>query len=235
MELLCKTVIFLLLVSLSLGLDGEFAQTFTAIAGPLPTELAERVGLQGQVLPEEQQGPAVPEAQAPLCQPDLVAAELPRYFSRLRELGVTHYKVLLPWGRVLPAGSAAAADGARVRCYRRLLEALAAAGLRALLVLHHGRLPAAVAALAEGRNGRVFAELFAEYADFSFRAFGDLVDVWISFSDLPEVFQSLPYAEPQERVQAVAAAHQGFYTTLHEKISPAGKEGRETHKYFMMT
>ncbi|NXV01008.1 LPH hydrolase, partial [Cettia cetti] len=213
MDLICKTVIFFLSVSLSLGIDGGFAQNFITIAGPLPSELAERLGLQDQVLPEEQQGSP--------CRPDLVASELSPYLWRLRELGVTHYRLSLPWARLLPAGSAARADGAQVRCYRRLLEALAAADLRALLLLHRGRVPGAVAAQARGRRAAAFSELFVEYAEFSFRAFGDLVDVWLSFSDLPELLQSLPYAEPQERVQAVAAAHEGFYTTLREKISPA--------------
>ncbi|XP_050832955.1 lactase/phlorizin hydrolase-like [Serinus canaria] len=224
MDLICKTVTLFLLVSLSLGIDGELAQNFITIAGPLPSELAERLGLQDQVLPEDQQGPAVAEAQGYLCQPDLMASELPRYLRQLRELGVTHYRLLLPWARVLPSGSAMAPDGAQVRCHRQLLEALAAAGLRAVLLLHRGRLPGAVAAQAGGRRARAFSELFVEYADFSFRAFGDLVDVWLSFSDLPEVLQSLPYAEPQERVQALVAAHEGFYSMLHEKVSPAGRK-----------
>ncbi|XP_031971144.1 lactase-phlorizin hydrolase-like [Corvus moneduloides] len=223
MDLICKTVIFLL-ASLSLGIDGEFARNFITIAGPLPSELAERLGLQDQVLPKDQQGPGMAAAQ---CQPDLVASELPRYFSPLRELGVTHYKVLLPWARLLPEGNATKADGAQVWCYRQLLEALAAAGLRAVLVLHQGPVPGAVAAQASRRNGRAFYKLFVEYAEFSFHAFGDLVDAWLSFSDLPEVLQSLPYNDPQEQVQAVAAAHEGFYTTLHEMISPVGKESRE--------
>ncbi|NXC05302.1 LPH hydrolase, partial [Orthonyx spaldingii] len=222
MGLLCKTVIFCLSVSLSLGIDGEFAQNFITVAGPLPSDLAERLGLQDQVLPKDQQDPAVAEAQHHLCQPDLVAAELPRYFSQLREVGVTHYKVLLPWARVLPEGNTRNVDAAQVLCHRQLLEAVAAAGLRAVLVLQHRRVPGAVAAQTRGSNAAAFAELFVEYTEFSFRAFGDVVDVWLSFSDLPEVLRSLPYAEPQARVRAVAAAHEGFYSTLREKLSPAG-------------
>ncbi|XP_064291315.1 lactase/phlorizin hydrolase isoform X2 [Passer domesticus] len=222
MDLSYRTVILFVLVSLSLGTDGELAQNFITIAGPLPSDLAERLGLQHQILPQDQQSSAVAEPLPYLCQPDLVASELPRYFSQLRGLGVTHYSLLLPWGRLLPEGNTLEADGAQVRCYRQLLEALAAAGLRAVLLLHRGPVPSAVAVQARGRRARPFSELFVEYVDFSFRAFGDLVDVWLSFSDLPEVLQSLPYAEPQERVQALAAAHEGFYTMLHEKISPAG-------------
>ncbi|NXM75079.1 LPH hydrolase, partial [Serilophus lunatus] len=219
MELICRTLIFFLLVSPSIGIDEEFASNFIALAGPLPSELANRLGLQDQVLPEEDQGPAVSEAPGSLCQHHLLAAELPRYFSRLREVGVTHYKVFLPWARILPEGNASNPDEAQVQCYQELLQSLVAAELSPVVVLHHQRVPGAVAGAGAPR---AFPDLFVEYAEFSFQAFGDLVDVWLTFSDLQEVLGSLPHPEPSARAQAVAAAHEGSYTVFHEKRSPAG-------------
>ncbi|KAJ7409303.1 Lactase-phlorizin hydrolase [Pitangus sulphuratus] len=222
MELIYTTFLFFLLVSPSLGVDGEFARNFIAIAGPLPAELANKLGLRDQVLPQEDQGPAVAEADGSLCQGDLVASELPRYFSRLRELGVTHYKVFLPWSRLLPEGSAGEPDEAQVQCHRELLQALLTAELSPVLVLLHQPVPGAVAARAAGRGAPAFGSLFVEYAEFCLSAFGDLVDVWVTFSHLQEVLHSLPYPDPQDRAQAVAAAHQGFSTIFHEKHSRAG-------------
>ncbi|KAK2516356.1 Lct, partial [Columba livia] len=222
MELICETIVFFLLVSPSLGTGEEFAQNFITIAGPLPSELVNRLYLQNQVLPKEDEGPAVAEADGYLCQKDLVASALPQYFSQLRELGVTHYKLFLPWARVLPTGDAKKPDEAQVRCYRELLQTLAAADLRPVVVLHHQRVPGAVAAQVVGGKVNAFADLFVEYAEFSFRVFGDLVDVWLTFSDLPEVLQSLPYEDPRGRAQALAAAHGRAYTSYHEKYSPAG-------------
>ncbi|KAM9629680.1 lactase/phlorizin hydrolase [Morphnus guianensis] len=222
MELFCKTVIFFLLVSPSLGINGEFAQNFIAIAGPLPSELVNRLHLQNQVLPKEDQGPVVAEAHDYLCQQDLVAPELSQYFSHLREIGVTHYKVFLPWACILPKVDARKPDEAQVECYQELLETLVAADLRPVVVLHHQRVPGAVATQATGRKANTFADLFVEYAEFSFRVFGDLVDVWLTFSDLPEVLRSLPYDDPQYQAQALAAAHERAYTVYHEKYSPAG-------------
>ncbi|NXA13550.1 LPH hydrolase, partial [Sapayoa aenigma] len=220
MELIRKTLVFFLLVSPSVGIDGEFAWNFIAVAGPLPSELADRLGLQDQVLPREDGGPAVPAARGSLCRHHLLASELPRYFSRLREAGVTHYKVFLPWTRVLPEGNAGNPDDAQVRCYRELLQALVSAGLGPVLVLHRGRVPGAVAGA--GAAG-AFPDLFVEYAAFSFQAFGDLVDVWLTFSDLQGVLDSLPHPEPSARARAVAAAHGGSYTVFREKRSPGGK------------
>ncbi|KAM9235811.1 lactase/phlorizin hydrolase [Leptosomus discolor] len=223
MELICKTVVIFLLVSPSLGIDEEFAQNFIAVAGPLPSELlVNRLHLQNQVLPKEDQGSAMAKAYDYLCQQELVAPELPQYFSHLREIGVTHYKVFLPWARILPEGDAREPDEAQVNCFQELLETLVAADLRPVVVLHHQRVPGAVAAQARGGKANAFADLFMEYAEFSFRVFGDLVDVWLTFSDLPEVLKSLPYDEPPCRAQALAAAHERAYTTYHEKYSPTG-------------
>ncbi|NXS52208.1 LPH hydrolase, partial [Brachypteracias leptosomus] len=222
MELICKTFVFFLLVSPSLGLDREFAQNFIAIAGPLSNELVTRLQLQDQVLPKEDQGPTVAEAHDYLCQRDLVAFELPRYFSHLHEIGVTHYKVLLPWARILPNGDARKADEAQVQCYQELLETLVAAELKPVVVLQHQHVPGTVATQAMGRKASAFADLFVEYAEFSFRVFGHLVNVWLTFSDLPEVLGSLPYDGPQDQARALAAAHERAYTIYHEKYSPAG-------------
>ncbi|XP_061861226.1 lactase/phlorizin hydrolase [Colius striatus] len=218
MELISKTIIYSLLVFPSLGVHGEFAQGFITIAGPLPSKLIDRLHLQNQVLPREGEGPAVAEAHDYLCQHHVVPPELPQYFSHLREIGVTHYKVFLPWARVLPEGNASKPDEAQVQCYQELLKTLVAAALKPVVVLHHQHVPSAVATRAVGGKADAFADLFVEYAEFSFRVFGDLVDVWLTFSDLPGVLRSLPRAEPQ----ALAAAHQRAYTTYHERYSPAG-------------
>ncbi|NXV78767.1 LPH hydrolase, partial [Atlantisia rogersi] len=222
MEMACKTVIFFLLVCSSLGTDEEFAQSFIAVAGPRPSELVNRLHLQDQVLPKEDQGPAVAEAHDYLCQRGLVAPELPQYFSHLREIGVTHYKIFLPWARLLPKGDAREPDEAQVQCYQELLEKIVVVDLRPVVVLHGQRVPGTVAMQARGREPSAFADLFAEYAEFSFRSFGAMVDVWLTFSDLPEVLESLPYDDPQHRAQALAAAHGRAYSIYHEKYSLAG-------------
>ncbi|NXG61013.1 LPH hydrolase, partial [Hemiprocne comata] len=222
MELICKTVVFFLLVSPSLGIGREFAQNFIAVAGPLRSKSVNRLHLQNQVLSREDQSPSVAETHDYLCQQDVVALELPHYFSHLHEIGVTHYKVFLPWGRILPQGDARKPDEAQVQCYQELLETLVAAGLRPVVVLHHQRVPGAVAMQVMGRKAKSFADLFVEYAEFSFRAFGDLVDVWLTFSHLPEVLNSLPYHHPHYQAQALADAHERAYTLYHRKYSPAG-------------
>ncbi|NXN10189.1 LPH hydrolase, partial [Indicator maculatus] len=222
MELLCRTVVFFLLVSPGFGIDWEFAQNFIAIAGPLPSKLVNRLYLQDQALPKEDQCLAVSEAHDYLCQRDLVALELPQYFSHLHKTGVTHYKVFLPWAHILPTGDARKPNEAQVQCYQELLRTLVAADIKPVVVLHHQCVPGTVAAKAMGGKATAFADLFLDYAEFSFRVFGDLVNVWLTFSDLPEILKSLPYDEPQHQAQALAAAHERVYTIYHKKYSLAG-------------
>ncbi|NXU52243.1 LPH hydrolase, partial [Turnix velox] len=214
MKLVCRTVLFFLLLPPNLGIDEDFAQNFMTIAGPLHSKAVKKWHLQNQVLPK---GPAVAEAHDFLCQEGLVFSELLLYFSHLHETGVTHYKVFLPWARILPEGNARKPDLAQVQCYRQLLNTLVAADLKPVVVLHQQHVPKAVLS-----QTKAFVDLFGEYAEFSFRVFGYLVDVWLTFSDLPEVFKSLPYQDPQDGVQALAAAHERAYTIYHEKYSPAG-------------
>ncbi|XP_048808723.1 lactase/phlorizin hydrolase isoform X2 [Lagopus muta] len=219
MELVCKTVVLFLLVSTSFGIDGESAQNFVAIAGPLPTTSAHRLHLQSHILPKEALDSTVSEAHDDFCQQDAVISQLPQYFSHLREIGVTHYKVFLPWARILPDGDAKKPDEAQVRCYQELLQMLVAADLRPVVVLHHKGVPDSVAA---GRMASSFADLFVDYAEFSFYVFGGLADMWLTFSDLPELLGSLPYSDLQARVQALAAAHERAYRVYHEKYSVSG-------------
>lgn len=223
MELVYRIVVFFMLACPSFGINGELAQISVAIAGPLPREFIHRLQLQNHILTKEAPGPAVAEASDYPCQQDPATSELPQYFSHLHEVGVTHYKIFLPWERILPKGDARKPDEAQVQCYQQLLKTLVAANLRPVVVLHHKHIPGNVATQAAGNKTNAFADLFVDYAEFSFNVFGGLVDVWLTFSDLPEVLKSLPYDEPQLRVQALAAAHERAYSVYHEKYSLAGK------------
>lgn len=161
-------------------------------------------------------GPLAPDA-CPL------PALLPRHLGSLRARGVTHYKVFLSWARLLPAGGSAAPDADALRCHRRLLRAVRAAGLRPLGVLHRGRLPG------PGPRGEAPADRFADYAAFAFRSFGDLVDTWFTFSDLREAIAGPPRREAGPAVlQALAAAHRKAYEVFHGQYAPPGEPATPT-------
>ncbi|XP_006880794.1 PREDICTED: lactase-phlorizin hydrolase [Elephantulus edwardii] len=193
--------ISLVLVSSSCwGFDWESDRNFLSAAGPLTNDLL--LGRQGSRAAADDQ--VVDVCRLPL------PAWLRAHWARLRAQHVTHYKVLLPWAR--PEAS----DAAAVRCYRRYLRAVAGAGLRPLVVLLP-RAPALPPA------GPAFARVFADYAAYAFEAFGDLVDIWFTFSDLEAVLRGLPQEESRaSRLQVLAEAHRQAYEIYHEKFAPPG-------------
>lgn len=198
------------------GLAWEPDGSFLWAAGPLPGRvLRDPSGARGS--PGAR--PAAAAAGESACRQPLPAL-LPGYFRGVRGARVTHYKVFLSWAQLLPAGSSQEPDEDAVRCYRRLLGAVRAAGLRPLGVLHRAGLPAP----ARARASEAFAGRFADYAAFAFRAFGDLVETWFTFSDLEAAIRELPHQKSRSsRLQTLADAHRRAYEIFHEKYASPGE------------
>ncbi|XP_034642170.1 lactase-phlorizin hydrolase [Trachemys scripta elegans] len=223
MDLGCKAVLIFLVFSPCCGVDWKLVQGFIAIAGPLNNELVSNLNLQNKLLGKEALNSVVDEGHNSLCHQPFLAS-LPQYFSYLHASGVTHYKIFMPWIHILPEGNAKNPEEATVQCYRQLLESLTAANLKPVIILQHKHLPGVVITQSKLGKHRTFADLFVEYAEFNFRSFGDMVDMWLTFSDLPEIIESLPYDDPQTSLQILAAAHEKAYKIYHEKYS--SKDGK---------
>ncbi|XP_058050185.1 lactase/phlorizin hydrolase [Ahaetulla prasina] len=145
---------------------------------------------------------------------------LSSHFARLRAKGVTHFKVALPWSRILPEMKVQKPNKRKVECYQQLLRTLKSADLKPVLILHQQGLPKS---LGTQLKSTTFADLFAEYADFSFRSFGESVGTWITFSHLPENIKELSLEDPKvSPLQMLVSAHQKAYKIYHEKHSFKG-------------
>nr|XP_008515149.1 PREDICTED: lactase-phlorizin hydrolase [Equus przewalskii] len=207
--------VFIVLLSFSCwGLDWESDPNFISAAGPLTNDLLH--DLSGP--PGNRDSNFVAEDKNIYVCPQPLPAFLPEYFSSVYASQITHYKVFLPWARLLPAGSSKNPDEKTVQCYRQLLEALKAAQLQPLVVLHHQTLPGSTV-----QKSEVFADLFADYATFAFHSFGDLVEMWFTFSDLEEVIRELPHQESRaSRLRTLTDAHRKAYEIYHEKYASQG-------------
>ncbi|XP_047578460.1 lactase/phlorizin hydrolase [Lutra lutra] len=213
MELAWNSVFIVLLSFSCRGLDWESDRNFISAAGPLTNALlyqSSPLGTQGSKFAAEDESIYV-------CQQPLPAF-LPEYFRRVHASGITHYKVFLPWAQLLPAGSSENPDNKTVQCYQRFLETLKTAQLQPLVILHHQTLPPSTV-----QRSEVFADLFADYASFAFHSFGDLVQIWFTFSDLEEVMKELPQQESRSsRLQTLTDAHRRAYEIYHEKYASKG-------------
>ncbi|XP_062969222.1 lactase/phlorizin hydrolase [Cynocephalus volans] len=214
MELSWNIVFIVLLSSSCGGSDWESDRNFISAAGPLTHDLLHNLS---SPLGNRDSSFVAGEEDIYVCHQPLPAFLL-EYFSSLHASEVTHYKVLLSWAQLLPAGSSKYPDKKAVQCYRQLLEALTTAQLQPMVVLHHQTLPASTV-----QRREAFTDLFADYATFAFHSFGDLVGTWFTFSDLEEVIMELPHQESRaSRLQTLVDAHRRVYEIYHEKYASQG-------------
>jgi len=108
----------------------------------------------------------------------------------LRELGLGSYRFSIAWPRIQPTGRGRALQKG-LDYYRRLVDALLAAGIRPFPTLYHWDLPQSLED-AGGWPNRDTASRFADYAETMVEALGDRVSDWIVFNE-PNIFTTLGY------------------------------------------
>jgi beta-glucosidase len=99
----------------------------------------------------------------------------------MRELGLTAYRFSISWSRVLPEGTGRI-NQRGLDFYRRLADALLAAGIAPVATLYHWDLPAAL----DDRGGwlnRDVAGWFADYTAVCARALDDRIAMWATLNE----------------------------------------------------
>jgi beta-glucosidase len=108
----------------------------------------------------------------------------------LRALGLRSYRFSIAWPRIQPEGRGAP-NAKGIDHYRRLVDALLAAGIRPFPTLYHWDLPQALED-AGGWPQRDTAGRFADYAEIVVKALGDRVSSWMILNE-PAIFTTLGY------------------------------------------
>jgi beta-glucosidase len=99
----------------------------------------------------------------------------------MKALGLNAYRFSVAWARVMPAGRGAV-NPPGLDFYKRLVDALLAAGIAPCLTLYHWDLPAALEEQGGWLN-RDSAEWFARYAELVHAALGDRVALWATLNE----------------------------------------------------
>ena len=126
---------------------------------------------------------------------DVACDHYHRYADDVRlmaDLGAKAYRFSVSWPRVLPMGTGAV-NQRGLDFYRRLVDALLAAGIRPLVNLFHWDLPQAL----QDRGGFADPRMvgwFADYASLIASSLGDRVTDWMTFNE-PAVFAFLGHAD----------------------------------------
>jgi beta-glucosidase len=99
----------------------------------------------------------------------------------MRGLGLNAYRFSISWSRVMPEGRGRINEKG-LDFYRRLVDALLAAGIKPVATLYHWDLPVAL----DDRGGwlnRDVADWFADYARVMFRALDDRIEMWSTLNE----------------------------------------------------
>jgi len=114
----------------------------------------------------------------------------PEDVALLEEMNLTSYRFSITWPRIQPTGRGAA-NAKGLDYYRRLVDALLAAGIRPFPTLYHWDLPQSLEDEG-GWTSRDLAGRFADYAEITTRALGDRVSDWMIFNE-PSIFLAMGY------------------------------------------
>jgi beta-glucosidase len=110
----------------------------------------------------------------------------------MKQMNLRSYRYSIAWPRIQPSGRGAA-NAKGLDYYKRLTDAVLAAGMRPLCTLYHWDLPQSI----EEKGGwpeRDTAARFAEYVDIVVKALGDRIQTWAIFNE-PWVFTYLGYGQ----------------------------------------
>jgi beta-glucosidase len=157
----------------------------------------------------------------------------PEDLELMSALGVGAYRFSVAWPRVVPTGTGAL-NAAGLDHYDRLVDALAARGIRPFVTLYHWDLPQPL----QDRGGwawRGVVEAFEHYTEAVVRRLGDRVKDWITINE-PWCISVLGYAEGKHAPghtswpEALAAAHHtllahGRATRIVRAHSPGARVG----------
>jgi beta-glucosidase len=108
----------------------------------------------------------------------------------LRSLNLKSYRYSMSWPRIQHAGRGPANDKG-LDFYKRMTDAVLAAGLRPIITLYHWDLPQALEE-AGGWPNRDTAARFVDYAQLAATALGDRVQQWIILNE-PKTFTGMGY------------------------------------------
>jgi len=100
----------------------------------------------------------------------------------MKEMGLKAYRFSISWPRIQPTG-VGKANNEGIAFYDRIINELLKHDIEPWVTLYHWDLPLALQFEYDGWTGDKISDLFADYADICFNAFGDRVKNWITINE----------------------------------------------------
>lgn len=101
----------------------------------------------------------------------------------MSDMGVKAYRFSISWSRIFTDGTKASINPEGIAFYNNLIDACLANGIQPWITLYHWDLPQHLEEKVQGWLGDEISDLFVDYADACFNAFGDRVKHWITINE----------------------------------------------------
>jgi len=140
-----------------------------------------------------------------------------------KKIGLKAYRFSISWPRIIPAGRGAVNEKG-VDFYRRLADALLAAGITPHATLLHWDSPQALEELYGSWRSREMAKDFAEYCSQTVRRLGDRITNWMTINEI-YCFTYMGYDADQVPPHApgtVVKSRQEVLQTVHHALLAHG-------------
>ncbi|PAN45386.2 hypothetical protein PAHAL_9G123300 [Panicum hallii] len=170
---------------------------------------------------------------------DVTTDEYHRYkedVDLMKSLNFDAYRFSISWSRIFPDGEGKVNEEG-VQYYNNLIDYMIKQGLTPYVNLNHYDLPLALQKKYKGWLGPKIVDIFADYADFCFKTFGDRVKNWFTLNE-PRIVAFLGYdtgTNPPNRCTQCAAGGNSAtepYIVVHNIIlSHATAVARYRNKY----
>lgn len=110
----------------------------------------------------------------------------PSDFALMKEYGLEHYRLSIPWNRILPTGVAPVNQEA-IDYYNNVINTLLENGIEPHVTIYHSETPLALTLYPNNPmpflDSNNFPTWFADYAEVLFKNFGDRVKHWFTFNE----------------------------------------------------
>ncbi|XP_066371080.1 beta-glucosidase 8-like [Miscanthus floridulus] len=170
---------------------------------------------------------------------DVATDEYHRYkedVDLMKSLNFDAYRFSISWSRIFPNGEGKVNEEG-VQYYNNLIDYMMKQGLTPYANLNHYDLPLALQKKYQGWLGPKIVDIFADYADFCFKTFGDRVKNWFTLNE-PRIVSFLGYDKginpPNRCTQCTAGGNSSTepYIVVHNiLLSHATAVARYRNKY----
>ncbi|KAJ3672947.1 hypothetical protein LUZ60_006321 [Juncus effusus] len=154
----------------------------------------------------------------------------------MKKLNFDAYRFSISWSRIFPEGEGRV-NPKGIEYYNNLINYMLEQGITPYANLHHYDLPLAVETKYQGWLNPKLTDIYANYAEFCFKTFGDRVKNWFTFNE-PRIVADLGYNQgiipPSRCTKCTAGGNSStepYVVTHHLLLSHATAVKRYRDKY----